>query len=164
MQDDTLGANASATLLARYNRYMRVRYETSIATLVQFILGAALTLLNSAVSIVSGCVTKGADCVGNTFVSLLLIVLVVAAYGALLGLGYVAQERRSSKLALLLIGCEAFAALIFLFDARQTPSPIDKVTNALSFVVAIWVALVAFNLYRAKGARIVRARPKAKVD
>jgi len=139
---------------------MKVRYETSIATLVQFILGTVLTFLNSVVSIVNGCVGGGADCVSNAFVSLLLVILVVTAYGVLLGLGYVAQDRRSSRLALLLIGCEAFAALIFLFDAKQAPGLVDKLTNALSFAVAIWVVFVAFNLYRAKGARIVR-RPHA---
>lgn len=137
---------------------MRIRYETSIATLVQFIVGAVLAFLSNAASIIGGCISNGADCVSNAFVSLLLVILVVAGYSLLLGLGYVAQEKRSSRLALLLIGCEAFAALIFLFDTRQAPGFIDKVTNALSLVIAVWVAYVAFNLYRAKGARIVRRR------
>src|SRR6185312_6035667 len=102
---------------------MWLRYETSIATLVQFIIGTALTFLTGAASIVSGCRTSaGADCVGNTFVSLLLIIIVIVCYGFLLGVGYFAQEKRSSRLALLLIGSEAVAALIFLFDARQAPS------------------------------------------
>jgi hypothetical protein len=137
---------------------MRVRYQTSVATMVQFIVGAILTFLNSAISIISGCVgNSGTDCVSNTFVSLLLVILIVGAYGLLLTIGYIAQEKRSSSLALLLIAAQTFAALIFLFDARQTPMLIDKATNGLSFVIAIWVAYVAFNLYRAKGARIVRS-------
>lgn len=142
---------------ARYNRYMRIRYETSVATLVQFIIGAILTFLSNAIAIISSCRDNGgADCISNTFVSLLFIILIVAVYAFLLGLGYVAQEKRSSRLALLLIGCQAFAALVFLFDARQAPGLIDKITNALSFAVAVWVGYVAFNLYRAKGARIVK--------
>jgi len=138
---------------------MWLRYETSIATLVQFVVGTALTFLTGLASIISGCRTStGADCVGNTFVSLLLIIMVVVGYGFLLGVGYFAQDKRSSKLALLLIGSEAVAALIFLFDARQAPGLIDKFTNGLSFLIALWVAYIAFNLYRARGARIVRKR------
>src|SRR5579871_2110764 len=113
---------------------MRIRYETSIATMVQFIVGSVLTFLSNAVSIVSGCV-GGADCVSNAFVTLLLVILVVGAYGLLLGIGYVAQEKRSSKLALLLIVVQAFTALIFIFDARQSPGLVDKVTNSLSFLI-----------------------------
>jgi hypothetical protein len=125
--------------------------------MIQFIVGAALTFLSNAVSIISGC-TGGADCVSNAFVSLLLVILVIGAYSLLFAIGYVAQEKRSSGLALLLIAAQAFAALIFIFDARQAPGLIDKITNGLSFLIAIWVAYVAFNLYRAKGARIVRSR------
>lgn len=140
---------------------MQIRYETSVATLTQFIVGTVLAFLTGAVAIIGGCRSSGgADCVSNAFVSLLFVILVVAVYGFFLGLGYVAQERRSSRLALLLIGTEAFAALIFLFDARQSPSLIDKITNVISLAVAIWVIYVAFNLYRAKGARIVRARAR----
>lgn len=144
---------------------MQIRYETSVATLLQFIVGTAFTFLTGAASIIGGCTgAAGADCVSDAFVSLLFVILVVAMYGFFLALGYVAQERRSSRLALLLITTEAFAALIFLFDARQSPGLIDKTTNAVSFLVAVWVIFVAFNLYRAKGARIVRAharQPKA---
>lgn len=146
-------------LVVRYTRRMWIRYETSVATLVQFIVGTGLTFLNGGASIISGC-TNGADCVSNAFVSLLLIILVIACYATLLGLGYVAQEKRSSRLALLLIGAEAFAALIFLFDAKQAPAIIDKGTNFVSFIIALWVMYIAFNLYRSKGARMVRVRHK----
>lgn len=140
---------------------MQIRYETSVATLVQFLVGTALTFLTGATSIIGGCRSGGgADCVSNAFVSLLFVILVVVVYGFLFGLGYVAQERRSSRLALLLIGAEAFAALIFLFDARQAPGLVDKATNAVSFLIAAWVIFVAFNLYRAKGARIVKVRAR----
>lgn len=140
---------------------MQIRYETSIATLVQFLVGTVLTFLTGAASIIGGCRSGGgADCVSNAFVSLLFVILVVAVYGSLLGLGYVAQEKRSSRLALFLIGVEAFAALIFLFDARQAPGLIDKITNAASFIIAAWVIFVAFNLYRAKGGRIVKVHAR----
>lgn len=138
---------------------MRIRYETANATFVQFIVGVGLSFISGIVSIVSGCRdSSGTDCVSNTFVSLILIILTVAAFGFLFGLGFVAQERRSRRLALLLIGFEVFAMLIFLFDARQAPATIDKLTNGASFGVAAWVTYVAWRLSRARGGRIVRGR------
>ena len=138
---------------------MRIRYETGTATFVQFIIGAGLSFVSGVASIIGGCRdVSGADCVSNAFVSLILIILTVVAFSFLLGLGYVAQERRSNRLALILIGCEAFAMLIFLFDARQSPAVVDKLTNAISFIVAAWVAFVAWNLSRARGGRLVKTR------
>ena len=138
---------------------MRIRYETGVATFVQFIVGAGLSFINGLASIISGCHgANSADCVSNAFVSLILIILTIVAFGFLLGLGYVAQDRRSSRLALVLIGCEAFAVLIFLFDAKHAPGLVDKTTNALSTLIGLWVIYVSWRLYRSKGARIVKTR------
>jgi hypothetical protein len=139
--------------------HMRIRYETTTATFIQFIIGAGLSFVSGVASIISGChQTAGADCVSNAFVSLLLIIFTIFAYGFLLGLGFVAQDRRSSRLAFMLIGVEAFAMLVFLFDAKQSPAAIDKITNGGSFLIAAWVAWVAWHLARARGGRIVRTR------
>ena len=149
---------------ARYNiRMLRIRvgHETSKATLVQFIVGTVLALLSGGASILTGCVgASGADCVSNAFVSLLLVLFTVAGYGLLLAIGFWAQERRSPRLCLLLLAVEAGAAIIFLFDAKQAPDSIDRISNLASFLLAVWVGLVAVNLYRSRGARIVRRRPK----
>ena len=138
---------------------MRIRYETGVATFIQFIIGTALSFMSGGASIVSGCRgNSGADCATNAFVSLILIIMTVVAYTFVLGLGYVAQERRSSRLALALIGFELLAALIFLFDALHSPDILGKLINFVSLAVAAWVTYIAWNLYRAKGARIVRKR------
>src|SRR5690348_6565484 len=101
---------------------MRIRYETGVATFIQFIIGTTLSFMSGGASIVSGCRgNSGADCATNAFVSLILIIMTVVAYTFVLGLGYVAQERRSSRLAYSLIAAEAFALLIFLFDAKHAP-------------------------------------------
>ena len=140
---------------------MRIRYETGTATLIQFIVGAGLSFLNGVISVVSGCTGSGsADCVSNAFVSLVLIMMTIVAYVFLLALGYVAQERRSVRLAYLLIASELIAALVSIFDARQSASVVDKFTNFISFVAAVWVIYVAWRLARAKGGRIVRRNPK----
>jgi hypothetical protein len=144
---------------------MRVRYETGIATFVQFVIGIGLSFVGSVASIIGGCRGhSGVDCASNTLVSLVLVILTVGAFGALLALGYAAQERRSSRLALILIGAEALAALIYLFDAKHSPGIIDRLTNVAGFAVAAWVIIVAVRLARSKGRRIVSAgrRPVIK--
>ena len=138
---------------------MRLRYETGIATLVQLIVTTLLTFIGSIVSAVGGCTGKpSADCVSNTLVSLIYIILTVGALGFIAALGYVAQERRSRRLAMALITLEAFAALIYLFDTKQANSITDGITNLLSFLLAIWVITIAWRLVRAKGGRIVKTR------
>lgn len=138
---------------------MRIRYETGIATLVQFAVTAGLSIINGLASVIVGC--RGgatADCITNTFVSLVLIILMVVGLGILLALGYAAQARRSARLAYTLIVIEAFVALIFLFDTKQSPGIVERLTSFLSFAVAAWVIFVAWRLSRAKGGRIVDGR------
>ena len=143
---------------------MRIRYETGIATLVQFAAIAGLSFINGLASIISGC--RGgatADCVTNAFVSLVLIIMLLVGLGILLALGYAAQARRSVRLAYTLMAAEAFAAAVFLFDAKQTPSLVERLTNFLSFLVSAWVIFVAWRLSRAKGGRIVANRGRRRI-
>ena len=138
---------------------MRHLYRTARATLYQFTIGSALAFVSGVASIVIGC--RGADsvdCTTNTFVSLLLVLLFVFGYAVLFGLGLWAQQARSSRLALLLMGCEAFVFVFFVFDAKQAPDSVDRIANACSALLAIWVGYVAWNLLRSRGARIVRTK------
>lgn len=142
--------------------HMRIRYETGLATMAQLIIGTAMSFVGAAASIISGCRTEsGADCVSNTFVSLVLVILTVCVYMCLLGLGYAAQERRSKRLAKLLILAEAVVALFYLFDTRHAPTYADRFTNFIAFATAAWVMVVAIRLLRAGRRRIVRRRQSA---
>ena len=142
---------------------MRLRYETGVAALIQFVVTIALSFLNGAASIIGGCLHGfTADCVTNGLSSLILIILIAVALGFLLALGYTAQERRSSNLARLLMGFEGFAALIFLFDAKQSPGIFDRITNFVYLLLAVWVIILAWRLSRAHGGRIVHARARRR--
>ena len=142
---------------------MKLRYETGVAALVQFVITIGLSFLNGAASIIGGCLHGfTADCVTNGLSSLILIILIVIALGFLLALGYMAQERRSTSLARLLMGFEAFAALIFLFDAKQSPGVFDRITNFIYFLLAAWVIILAWRLSRSHGGRIVHARARRR--
>jgi len=136
-----------------------MHHQTSPATTIQFIIGCILAFVTGLSSIISSCYGTGnADCVSNTFVSLLVVLLMICGYGLLIILGYLAQAQRSGRLALLLIGMEACAGVIFLFDAKQSPGLIDRAANLAAFALALWVAYIAFNLFRSGGARVVHAR------
>lgn len=137
---------------------MHSSIKTGVATLVQFVFGTILAFIAGIVSIISGCRNGGVDCATNTFVSLMLIIMTIAAYGVLLGIGYVAQDKRSARLALALIVLEFVGGVIFLFDARHATNIFDLATNLTSFLIAAWVMYVAFRQFRAKGTRMVRRR------
>jgi len=127
--------------------------------MIQLVVGILLGFVTGGISIFAGCHNQSAgDCVSNTFVSLVLIILIAIGYAVLLGVGYLTQERRSPRLALTLMGLEALAALIFAFDAKHAPDPITLIANLISLALAIWVIFLAWRLARAKGGRIVRAR------
>ena len=142
---------------------MRLRYETGIGTLVQFIATTALSFIGTLVSVIGGC-TSGvnANCVSNTLVSLILLILIIFALGFLLVLGFAAQERRSSRLAKLLIVSEVLAAIIYLYDTQHALNILERLTNLVSCLLAIWVIILAWRLSRAKGGRIVKVRGRRR--
>ena len=141
----------------RYTSCMRLHHQTGTATLIQFIIGSGLAFISGINSIISNCAGSGnTDCVSNTFVSLLLLLLVVGGYGVLAAVGSIAWMRRSSRLAIVLIGMELAAGVVFLFDAKQSLNMLDRIVNALALLIALWVAYIACNLFRSKGARVVK--------
>jgi hypothetical protein len=142
---------------------MHLRYETGIGTLVQFVATTALSFIGALVSIIGGC-TGGvnANCVSNTLVSLILLILIIFALGFLLVLGFAAQERRSSRLAKLLIVSEILAAIIYLYDTQHALNILERLTNIASCLLAIWVIILAWRLSRAKGGRIVKVRSRRR--
>ena len=138
---------------------MHVRYETGVATFVQFVVGVFLSFITGGISIIADCRgTAAGECVSNALVSLILIIIIVAWLGFLLLLGYTAQDRRSSRLAMMLIGAEGLSALIYLFDAKHATDFISRLANVASFLLAGWVIFVAWHLLRARGGRIVKSR------
>ena len=127
--------------------------------MIQFVVGILLSFVTGGISVFVGCHNQTAgDCISNTFVSLVLIILIAVGYAILLAVGYLAQERRSTQLAMVLMGLEAFAVLIFAFDAKHAPDPVTFIANLVSLALAIWIIFLAWHLARAKGGRIVHSR------
>lgn len=138
---------------------MRFRYELGIVTLIQFILLSLLGIANGLNSIVTTCHNTGRDCISNLIVSLIFFIITVAWFAFIWILGYTAQERRSKRLAQLLIAAEALIALVALFNAKHHTDWLSLMTSVIDLVLAVWVIWLAFRLIRAGGGRTVARQP-----
>src|SRR4051794_7575424 len=97
---------------------MKLTYETGTATLIQFIALGMLNIVNGLESIITTCRHESGDCVGNILTSIIFYILTVLWFGIVTVIGYTAQERRSKRLAQLLIAAEAIIALIAWFNIK----------------------------------------------
>ncbi len=134
---------------------MKLRYETGIATLIQFVTLTVLNVGTGLVSIVTGCRTGIGNCVVNSFTSIVFFILIALWFGFVWILGFAAQERRSKRLAQALIAAEALIFLIALFNARHHIDALGLLTSIVDCVLAIWVIVLASRLIKADGARLV---------
>jgi hypothetical protein len=142
---------------------MKLKYETAVATLIQFILLSFLGIANGLNSIVTTCHTDGSNCISNTIVSIIFFILTAAWFGCVWILGYSAQERRSRRLAQLLIVAEVLIAMVAYFNARHHTDALSLATSVIDLILAVWIISLAWRLMRAGGARIVsKQRPRRR--
>lgn len=144
---------------------MLFKYTTAAATLAQFIVLSFLNFASGIDSIVRECHKPDGDCATNIFVTSVYIILIVGWFAFLWVVGFTAQDRRSKRLAQLLIAAEGLVALIAAFNARNSPHVINFVTSLTDLVFALWIMILAFRLMLAKGGRVVssgRARQRKR--
>jgi len=134
---------------------MRFRYETGVITLVQFIVLSLLSLVNSLYSIISTCINHSSPCVENMIPSILLYILIAVWFGIVWLLGYTAQERRTRKWVVLLMGAEFAIAMVALFSIKHHSDWLGAITSTIDLIFAVWVIVLAFNLFRSGGGRVV---------
>jgi sugar phosphate permease len=136
---------------------MKLTYQTGIATLIQFILLSFLTLFSQVGSVVSTCRTDSNNCMGNLITSIVFYIVVAVVFGGIWLIGLAAQNLRSKRLALLLIGIEGLTALIALFSVKLSLNSKNIFSITASFVIAVlavWTISLAFRLMRSEGKRI----------
>jgi len=142
---------------------MKLTYETGTATLIQFIVLGLLNIGTALTSTVHDCRQENADCLGTIFISFIFYLVVVGWFAAVWVLGYMAQERRSRRLAQLLIMAEGLIALVALFDAKHHNDKLGLITSVADFVLALWIISLAWRLMRSGGRRIVSSqRPRRR--
>lgn len=150
---------------------MKLRYETGIAAMAQFLVMVLLNFVGAIVSSIASCheATSTYSCVSDIGINLLYVILLAGWFGFIWILAYAAQDRRNHRLALILIGAEAMILAISLFNAKHYPNILGLLTSLVDAAFALWVIWLAYKLTRAKGGRITattgtgpRRRPIAK--
>ena len=144
---------------------MIFKYQVGVITLAQFVSLSLLGIANGLNSIISTCKANEGDCASNTLVSLIFFLLTAGWFAFIWVLGYTAQERRSKRLAQVLICAETLIALVALFNAKHHTDLLGLGTSLIDLFLATWVIILAFRLMRADGGRVVvkhRGRRRAK--
>jgi hypothetical protein len=150
---------------------MRLTHETGIATLLQFIVLGLMNVAGTINSTVHSCRTEENDCLTNIFVSSILFLLLMGWFGLVCLVGYMAQERRSKRLAQLLIAAQGLIALVSVFSIRFPTDLLGQITSVVALISAIWIITLAYRLMRSGGQRITRTKtgrqrrsPRQRVD
>lgn len=137
---------------------MRLKYEISLVTLVQFIVMSLLSLANSLNSIIVTCVKESGTCIENMIPSIILFILIAIWFAFIWILGYTVQERRGRKLTAALIGAEGITALVALFSVKHHVDALSLVTSLIDLVLSSWVLLLATRIFIAGESRVVSRR------
>jgi hypothetical protein len=142
--------------------FMRLTYETGVATMIQFMVLALFNIANTLYSIVSTCTHSGEDCVSNTLSSVIFYILIIFWYGILVGLGFIAQTKRSKRSCRILIlaelSCLAVAAYDIKLGISYHNNALSSFTSFADLVLSAWVITLAFRLMKAGGGRVVTGR------
>lgn len=134
---------------------MKLTYETGTAALIQLIVLGLLNIATTIDSTVNAC-QKDTDCLGSVMINFIFYVVLVGWFVAVSVLGYAAQQKRSRRLAQVLIAAEGLIALVALFDAKHGSGDVlGQIVSVVDLVLALWVISLAFRLMRAKGGRVV---------
>ncbi len=141
---------------------MRLNYHTGIATLVQFVVMTLLFLISGIESVASGCTRQGGDCIDSVFVSVVFFILAALWFGAIWVLGFAAQDKRSHRLAYILIAVELLVIMVATFNARNHTNTLSLLTSLIDIALAVWVIVLAYKLSRSKGGRIMAGGRKRR--
>jgi len=138
---------------------MKIKYETNIATLVQFITLSLLNIATGLNSIVTTCIHSSNDCVTNTMLSVIFFIMVAIFFAGVWVLGYTVQDRRSTRLAQLLILVEIAIFLFALLNAKNHTDLLSLFTSITDMLLAIWVIASCLVLIKNGGKRAPARRP-----
>ena len=141
---------------------MAIKYQTGVSTLIQFITIVALNLISTLIITIHGCFKSPGECVGDTTLNLLFLLVLAAWFAFIWVLGYAAQDRRSKNLARALILAEVTVAGAALLDLRHAPNPYSFITSLVDAGLAVWTIALAWRLIKAGQNRVVSARPRVR--
>jgi len=144
---------------------MRLTYETGPATLIQFIVLAFLNILNAIYSIIATCSNGSnttANCATNALSSVVFYLLIVFWFGIISAVGFAAQNKRSKKMAQILIAVELSVLVVAAFNIKLGISnhnnALSMFTSLLDLILSAWIITLAYRLMKARGRRVVNRR------
>jgi len=131
-------------------------YETGNATTIQFLAVNIINLISSGYDTVQKCTTPGnGSCIGSMIPNLFLFIALAIFFGVIWLIGFIVQDRRSTKIAILLILAELLVLLIGLFDLIHNKTGFLGILLSISEIAtAIWIIYLASRLIRARGGRV----------
>jgi uncharacterized membrane protein YqjE len=132
---------------------MKLRYQTATATFIQMAVMTLLLIIGGIMDVTKNC-ENSSECVTNSFLWIIIAFLFGGWYATLFAIGYFAQEKRSYKLARLLIAGELFTAFIALMLVKNPSSFYSGLGAIIALLFAAWVILLAWRIYKARGSRI----------
>ena len=162
-----LFCNMFSGCFVAYNAYgMKLTYETGTATLIQFIVLGILNIFTGLDSVVQTCRHDSPNCLENVFTSFVFYVLIITWFGIVCVIGYAAEQKRSRRLAQLLILAELLIAFVAFINIKLNLNAhnglLSLFTSIADLILAIWIISLAFRLMRAGTCRVVTAKTRTR--
>lgn len=136
---------------------MKLRYQTATATFIQLAVMTLLVVIGGIMDVAKNC-ENSSECVVNSFLWIIIAFILAGWYATLFAIGYFAQEKRNYKLARLLILGELFTAFVALMLVKNPSSFYSGLAAIVALIFAVWIIILAYRLYKARGSRIPTAR------
>lgn len=133
---------------------MKLTYQTGVAALIHLAVITAFNILNGVHSSVQQCTNGSSDCVGSIITSMLYFMLITFWFTFLWILAAAAQDRRSRKLAFVLMVCEGLVLMVSLFNAQHHNNFLGLLTSVVDGALAAWVGWLAFRIFIHGGGRV----------
>jgi hypothetical protein len=143
---------------------MLLKYETGVVTFVQFALLSILNIIGGIGGVIPDCRANGGDCVWSTFAEFIYVLLIIGWFAFLWVLGYTAQDRRSRKLALILIAAEGLITIISYYNLKHGHGTLSRITSFSDLALALLIIALAIRIALANGGRVVtKTRTRQRV-
>jgi hypothetical protein len=134
---------------------MKLRYETGTATLIQFAVITIVALLTQIRGVIESCLKNGSECVSDSVISILYVIILAMWLGFVSVIGYAAEDRRSKRLAQLLLVLQVMILGPILMNIRGSHNLFDRFGSLIDLAVCVWVIILAWRLMASNGGRIV---------
>ncbi len=138
---------------------LKLKYETGVAATIQFISLTLLNLINGVSGSLNQCFSTNGSCVSSIALDTGYFLAITIWFGFLWLAGFATQDRRSRRIAQMLILAEGLVFLVGLYDfTKHRQSIIGTLISLGEIITSLWVSYLAFRLILARGGRVRKVR------